>query len=287
MHYRQYQLGIIDEAGKELRSRRGQYNSATCVAKGCTTDPVARGMCSKHYQQWQEGIIDEVGRVLRPVQEKESQVGRHCKIEGCTETARSRGFCPRHYSNFYKGIYDIDGNKLREPTRVGTWAGQKCKIENCDHAAQSLGLCHLHYRQFRSGLIDEAGVQLRESMKGRHPHRGYRTVQRGYIKLKVDNHPHADRDGYVMEHRLVMEEHLGRYLEPGEVVHHLDGVRDHNVISNLQLLEGRKKHHPFHAPITDVEGALTLLEGLVHESMEGGSDTKIRLQHIVRRLKEQ
>jgi hypothetical protein len=37
------------------------------------------------------------------------------------------------------------------------------------------------------------------------------------------------------EHRVVMSRHLGRPLVKGETVHHKDGVRDHNDISNLEL----------------------------------------------------
>lgn len=63
----------------------------------------------------------------------------------------------------------------------------------------------------------------------------------GYIHLRRSLHPYA-RDGYVAEHRLVMEKHLGRYLLPSEVVHHKDKNRKNNALENLELFPSNAAH---------------------------------------------
>lgn len=52
--------------------------------------------------------------------------------------------------------------------------------------------------------------------------------------------------GYVLEHRLVMESSLKRILKATEVVHHLDGDRLNNEISNLSVCASAGKHSAEH-----------------------------------------
>lgn len=60
----------------------------------------------------------------------------------------------------------------------------------------------------------------------------------GYIKELCPNHPNADPGGYVLQHRLVMERTIGRYLKSSERVHHKNGDRQDNRPENLELWTG-------------------------------------------------
>lgn len=68
----------------------------------------------------------------------------------------------------------------------------------------------------------------------------------GYVVIYKPNHPFCNRQKCVYEHRLVMEKHLGRYLRPEEVVHHINRIRNDNRIKNLMLFENSKKHLNHH-----------------------------------------
>ena len=78
--------------------------------------------------------------------------------------------------------------------------------------------------------------------------RGGRKIRKdGYILVYVPDHPHAISDGagkrtYILEHRLVMEQYIGRYLLPDEVVHHKDSNPSNNDISNLELFSSQSEH---------------------------------------------
>ena len=64
--------------------------------------------------------------------------------------------------------------------------------------------------------------------KGIHWKGGKLVSDRGYISIYCPNYPYAVMNTYVLEHRLVVEKMIGRYLLPEEVVHHLKGRADNN-----------------------------------------------------------
>lgn len=80
--------------------------------------------------------------------------------------------------------------------------------------------------------------------------KGGRSVQRGgYIRIYNPNHPHHNVNGYVFDHRLVMERILGRHLKPGEVVHHIDGNPANNSPGNLRLFPNQSAHTAHHRKV--------------------------------------
>ena len=81
--------------------------------------------------------------------------------------------------------------------------------------------------------------------------KGGRVIKHGYVELYMPDHPMSNKDGYVREHRLVMAQHLGRMLKPYEDVHHIDGNRMNNHISNLMLLT-RSEHTSLHNSMKEI-----------------------------------
>jgi len=74
---------------------------------------------------------------------------------------------------------------------------------------------------------------------------GRKKNKKGHVLVLAKGHPYAEKNGYILEHRLVMCEYLGRALLPNEIVHHKNGIKDDNRIENLEVMD-RGEHTRLH-----------------------------------------
>jgi hypothetical protein len=83
--------------------------------------------------------------------------------------------------------------------------------------------------------------------------------RKGYIRICLSINdfffPMAGKGHYVLEHRLVVARNIGRCLHRWEVVHHINGIKSDNRLSNLQLVTDER-----HQQITVLENYIKVLE---------------------------
>lgn len=99
-----------------------------------------------------------------------------------------------------------------------------CEVSGCKRPVQGDGLCQMHFaRRVKRGHVGQAEPEKNAKGEGTINWAGYRMIK-----------PSKD-DKHIMEHRHLMEKKLGRKLRKGENIHHLDGDRLNNDLSNLEL----------------------------------------------------
>jgi len=123
-------------------------------------------------------------------------------------------------------------------------------IRTCKDCLRKYDKKRREKKQKEAGLVcKECGESLYFSNKSklcrscsklgeRHPsYKGGRRTSQGYVLVLHPDAPNRrnGKTNEVLEHRLVMEQHLGRKLKDKENVHHKNGIRDDNRIENLEL----------------------------------------------------
>lgn len=155
-----------------------------------------------------------------------------CSVKSCTARVKSRSLCGKHYER-QRVHGDVHTNLRAKNPEV-------CVEDGCLEKPEARSLCKKHYSRW----WNHGDTVLRSRGGENHPRWNggrYRSGS-GYQYIKVDAcspfSVMATKQGYVMEHRLVMAQKLGRPLLKNETVHHLDGDILNNSISNLQLRSG-------------------------------------------------
>src|SRR5260221_14046441 len=134
-----------------------------------------------------------------------------CLVKNCLSRIAFKGYCRHHYDSF---------RKYGDPLKA-KYFKFNCDVPNCDQKHFAKGFCKKHYGRLK---------------RGNDPYRifKYRKYdRRGYVMIKpLTPHPNAyvKAHGWILEHRFVMSNYLGRTLDKDEVVHHINGVRDDNRI---------------------------------------------------------
>lgn len=192
-----------------------------CSVDGCARPYYAKGMCQMHYARVARG------KTLGPAQpidrhgycpERDEYTGDEATCEcGAKFRQRTLGEPKRYCSTRCRARANGRNSRARGYQRPE----KPCSVDGCEKTSLSLGLCTMHYTRYRkSGDPGE--------VESRHRPGEWRPTKGGYMIRWLDGVQE-------LQHRVVMEEHIGRPLWQDETPHHKNGDRADNRIENLEL----------------------------------------------------
>ena len=143
-----------------------------------------------------------------------------CNYQDCKRPHHAKGLCNTHYGRLLRnGDPSIANGPSSYPEICQAIYLDKSQ---CNRPHYSKNYCKKHYQQWW-----RYGDPLIEKKK--------QLQAKFYKKVFMPQHPNASQTGYILEHRLVMSQHLGRPLFEDENVHHKNGNRHDNRLENLEL----------------------------------------------------
>ena len=132
------------------------------------------------------------------------------------------------------------GQKIA-PKKWHTWASRKPPMFIFGHQRRGKKLAKETKKKISKARINQYTNEKAGNWKG-----GRKITKDGYVYIKKSNHPRSTVDGYVLEHHLVMEKKIDRFLRGEEVVHHEDKNKQNNDIKNLVLFKTHANHIQYH-----------------------------------------
>ena len=124
--------------------------------------------------------------------------------------------------------------------KVNYWNIKNKKIHLCRLCSniQSADKKRGQYKSWNSGLTYSK------------PSGNYYINSSGYVSYYIGDKSY--KGGYITEHRIEIERLLNRRLKPGEKIHHINGVKKDNKLSNLFLCSGNSEHRNIHNSLEKV-----------------------------------
>lgn len=166
--------------------------------------------------------------------------GKRCEVNYYKATHQKHQFCCKECSYRWKSK-NIKGEKhhlkgvKRDPKLVKKLAeflkGKKRSIKISEAQRKRMAHKGINHPAWKGG-------KFKNSTK--------------YTEIYAPEHPNCTKQGYMLEHRLLMEKHLNRYLTKEEIVHHINEDRSDNRIENLQLCANHSEHMKLHNNLSNI-----------------------------------
>jgi hypothetical protein len=146
------------------------------------------------------------------------------------------------------------GGDLIKGAAMDNHKHRTCSVSGCGKKHSAKGLCGVHYaRLFRYGSLELKGKFGSNNTKWRG---GITRDSSGRVMILMPEHPFSNGWGYVYRYRSVVEQSIGRFLKPSELVHHVNGDKTDDRIENL-VLTNRSDHQKIHKHTRDKKGRFT------------------------------
>ena len=130
-----------------------------------------------------------------------------------------------------------------------------------------------HSRCKHCALKDRSGMHNHNWKGGR-----FNTTD-GYVRVYAPDHPNTCEDGYILEHRLVLAQKLGRSLKRSEVGHHFNGIKNDNRPENLIAIEAGAHTaliKPYRQRIRELEMLIDKEQGAVGYDFDYSQDGRAK-----------